>query len=146
MATYQVYVNKGTLGAKEKESVAQAITDVHCELTSTPKYCIQVIIHEVADENRFICGRRYQTNMWINAEVRPHSAEAAEAFMDRLTSEVAKVCNFYQENIWVDLNETVPTNFYRYETIFCEAGEEEAWYNALPQESKDTIKRMLEDI
>ena len=114
MATYQVFVNKGTLGNKEKESVAQAITDVHCEMTSTPKYCIQVIIHEVADENRFICGRRYQTNMWINAEVRPHSAEMAHEYMDKLTGEVSKVCNFYQENIWVDLNETLPTLYWRF--------------------------------
>ena len=146
MATYQVFVNKGTLSDKEKESVAQAITDTHCEISSTPKYCIQVIFHEVTDNNRFICGRRLSTIMWINAEIRPHSPELAEDFMNKLTERVSKVCNFYKENIWVDLNETAPTNFFRYEKVFCEAGGEEAWYNELPQEAKETIARMLEDI
>ena len=75
MPTYQVYVNQNKLDPGQKKAVARAITEGHCRLTGAPEYFVQVIIQEIADENRYICGKQFDRNMWIRGDVRCRTPE-----------------------------------------------------------------------
>ncbi|MDR1621949.1 MAG: 4-oxalocrotonate tautomerase family protein [Synergistaceae bacterium] len=144
MPTYHVYINQGKLSAQQKKNVAAAITEGHVALTGAPKYYVQVIIDEIPDENRFVCGIPFSEHMWIRGDVRCRTPEANKALMMELIERVSKVCDFDSSFIWCDLCSIEPTNIVKFGTVFPPAGEEKAWFGALPDEVKETIQNLLD--
>lgn len=54
MPTYQIYANCGVLSPQQKSAAAVAVTDAHCQQTGAPRYYVQVIFHDIPEENRFV--------------------------------------------------------------------------------------------
>jgi phenylpyruvate tautomerase PptA (4-oxalocrotonate tautomerase family) len=143
MPTYQVYVNQNRLSAQQKKNVAVAITDCHTAQTGAPKYYIQIIINEIPDENRFVGGQQFGQVMWIRGDVRCRTEEQNKALMMELVDRVSKVCDFDKDFIWCDLCNVEPTNIMKFGTVFPPAGQEQAWYDALPDKVKTVIQKLL---
>ena len=144
MPTYHVYVNQGKLSIQQKKDVAAAITEGHVSMTGAPKYYVQVIIDEISEENRFVCGVPFSEHMWIRGDVRSRTPDANKALMMELIERVSKVCDFDSRLIWCDLCSIEPTDIVKFGTVFPPAGEEKAWYDALPGEVKEIIQNLLE--
>ena len=144
MPTYHVYVNENRLTREQKQAVAQAITDGHVAQTGAPPYYVQVIIDEVPDENRFVAGRPMGRHMRIRGDVRCRTPEQNKTLMLELTRRVSGVCDFEQPFIWCDLSSIEPTNILKFGTVFPPAGQEQAWYDALPEAVKTVIKELTE--
>ena len=144
MPTYHVYVNENRLTREQKQAVAQAITDGHVAQTGAPPYYVQVIIDEVPDENRFVAGRPMGRHMWIRGDVRCRTPEQNKALMLELTRRVSGVCDFEQPFIWCDLSSIEPTNIMKFGTVFPPAGQEQSWYDALPEPVKDAIRELMD--
>ena len=144
MPTYHVYVNENRLTREQKQAVAQAITDGHVAQTGAPPYYVQVIIDEVPDENRFVAGRPMVRHMWIRGDVRCRTPEQNKALMLELTRRVSGVCDFEQPFIWCDLSSIEPTNILKFGTVFPPAGQEQAWYDALPEAVKTVIQELTD--
>ena len=144
MPTYHVYVNENRLTREQKQAVAQAITDGHVAQTGAPPYYVQVIIDEVPDENRFVAGRPMGRHMWIRGDVRCRTPEQNKALMLELTRRVSGVCDFEQPFIWCDLSSIEPTNILKFGTVFPPAGQEQAWYDTLPEAVKTVIQELTD--
>lgn len=144
MPTYHVYVNENRLTAGEKQAVAAAITDGHVAQTGAPPYYVQVIIDEVPDENRFVAGRPMGRHMWIRGDVRCRTPEQNKALMLELAERVSRVSGFEKPFIWCDLSSIEPTNILKFGTVFPPAGQEQAWYDALPDRVKALIGELME--
>lgn len=144
MPTYQVYVNKNQLTKEQKNAVAKAITEGHVEKTGAPRYYIQVIIHEIDDENRYVGGIQFGKHMWIRGDVRCRTAEENKELMLELVKRVHEASGFDKNFIWCDLNSIEPSNIIKFGTVFPSAGQEQVWYDALPESVKDTINLLLE--
>ncbi|MDR1832346.1 MAG: tautomerase family protein [Fusobacteriaceae bacterium] len=142
MPTYQVYVNQNKLTKAQKQAIAAAITDGHVAKTGAFPYYVQVIFHEIPDENRYVGGKPYGDHMWIRGDVRKRTPEQNRALMLELTERISAVCDFRKSDVWIDLNATEPTNILKFGTIFPPAGQEQAWYDALP----DEVKRLIGDL
>lgn len=61
-----------------------------------------------------------------------------------LAERVQAASGFDRDFIWCDLCSIEPTNILKFGTVFPPAGQEEAWYQALPEAVKATIQRLLE--
>nr|WP_326185547.1 4-oxalocrotonate tautomerase family protein [uncultured Oscillibacter sp.] len=144
MPTYQVYVNQNKLTFQQKKAVATAITEGHCAQTGAPKYYVQVIINEIPDENRFVCGQQFGKHMWIRGDVRCRTPEQNKNLMLELVGRVSEVCDYEKDFIWCDLCSIEPTNIVKFGTVFPPAGQEQAWYDALPDQVKDVIQALLD--
>ena len=105
---------------------------------------MQVIIDEVPDENRFVAGRPMGRHMWIRGDVRCRTPEQNKALMLELTRRVSGVCDFEQPFIWCDLSSIEPTNILKFGTVFPPAGQEQAWYDALPEAVKTVIQELTD--
>jgi phenylpyruvate tautomerase PptA (4-oxalocrotonate tautomerase family) len=145
MPTYQVYVNENKLSDRQKADVASAITEGHIAMTGAPKYYVQVIIHEIPDENRFVGGVAFSKHMWIRGDVRIRTPEENKALMLELTDRVSKVCDYEKAFIWCDLSGIDPANILKFEMVFPPAGQEQAWYDSLPDEVKDIIRKLIDE-
>lgn len=143
MPMYQVYVNQGKLTAQQKQDVASAITDGHVARTGAPQYYVQVVIHEIPPENRFVGGRRFGDHMWIRGDVRCRTPEQNKALMLELVDRVHTACGFDRAFIWCDLCSIEATNIVRFNAVCPSAGQEKAWYDALPDAAKDIIQKLL---
>lgn len=141
MPTYQVYVNQGSLSPQEKKDVALAITDAHTEQTGAPRFFVQVIIHEVLDENRFIGGEPSGSMMWIRGDVRARSAEQNKDLMLGVVERVAAVCGFDKNHIECFLCSIEASNMMGFGTLIPRSGEEKEWFDALPGDIKALIKK-----
>lgn len=143
MPTYQVYVNEGRLDAGQKAAVAAAITDAHAAQTGAPKYYVQVVVNEIPDGNRFVSGVKFGRHIWIRGDVRIRTPEQNRELMLALVEGVHRASGFERGMIWCDLAAVEPTNIFKFGAVFPPAGHEQAWYDALPEEAKETIKRLV---
>lgn len=143
MPTYQVYVDQNRLTVLQKQAVAAAITEGHCAQTGAPNYYVQVIIHEIPDGNRFVGGQPFDKHMWIRGDVRCRTAEQNKNLMLDLVGRVSEVCDYKKDFIWCDLCNIEPSNIIKFGTVFPAAGQEQAWYDALPDAVKDVIQMLL---
>lgn len=145
MPTYQVFVNQGKLTPSQKQAVAVAITDSHVGKTGAPRYYVQVIFNDVPDDNRYVAGKRFGKHMWIRGDVRIRTPEQNKELMLDMVDRVHEASGFDRNFIWCDLCPIEPTSIVKFGTVFPPAGAEKAWYDALPTDVKEVIRKLLED-
>lgn len=142
MPTYQVFANQGKLSAEQKRKAARAITEGHCAVTGAPDYYVQVIVNEVPEENRFVCGKPQSEVVWIRGDVRSRTPEQDKALMLELVKRVAEECSLDPDMIWIDLCAVEATDILKFGTVFPPAGQEKAWQEALPERVKERILQL----
>lgn len=82
--------------------------------------------------------------MWIRGDVRCRTPEQNKNLMLELVGRVSEVCDYEKDFIWCDLCSIEPTNIVKFGTVFPPAGQEQAWYDALPDQVKDVIQALLD--
>ena len=144
MPSYQVFARKGSLSDKQKEKLASAITEGHCKVTGAPDYYVQVIIQEVPEENRYICGKKAGDVIWIRGDVRCRTPEENRKLMETLMTGAAEACGCDPDWVWCDLCGIQATDILKFGTVFPPAGQEKAWQEALPERVKEKIRCLRE--
>ena len=142
MPTYQVFVGRDRLTKEGKQAVATAITEGHVAVTGAPVYYVQVIIHEVPEDNLFIGGKPFSGHMWLRGDVRCRTPEVDGRLMTELVKRVSRASGFDRAFIWCDLCGIEPTDIMKFEAVFPSAGEEKAWYEGLPDRAKKAIEKI----
>lgn len=143
MPTYNVVVKPNTLTEEQKLRVAQAITDEHHEATGAPKFYVQVIIDEIPGRKRFVSGYPCEKQMGICGYIRSGRNDKQRAdLMRNLADRVAKAAGLDSNTIWCDLVMVEPANILKYGCVFPPPGEEQAWFEGLPDNAKQIIEKI----
>lgn len=140
MPTYVCAVPAGLLSDAQKSSIAQAISRIHSAATGAPTYFVQVVIDE-GPVTRFLGGQRADGQIWIRGDIRAgRHQDVRKALMLDIMHAVADIARIKQSEVWVYLCNLEPTDMVEYGHVLPAPGEEEAWFDALPDDLKRYLK------
>lgn len=133
MPTYVCSVRPGVLDDAKKAEIARAITRNHSAATGAPTYFVQVVIEET-DAARFLGGEPADDQIWIRADIRSgRSVEQRSGLMLAIMRDVAAIAAVDESKIWVYLCNLEPTDMVEYGHVLPLPGEEQAWFDGLPE-------------
>jgi phenylpyruvate tautomerase PptA (4-oxalocrotonate tautomerase family) len=146
MPTYICSTAANRLTSEQRAKIAQAITTVHSEEALAPRYLVQVIFKEVGTSENYIGGKPAPTShIWIRADIRAGRTELQRTTLQlRMAREVSEIAGSSLDNIWIYLNELLPTNMVEFGQLLPQPGEETQWFHGLPgalQERLSTLEK-----
>ena len=140
MPTYVCSVPKGLLTAAQKTAIAEAISRIHSEATGAPQFFVQVIIDENQSADRFLGGRLTASHIWIRGDIRAgRTKEQREKLILNIMKEVSRITALDENSIWIYLCNLEPTDMIEYGHVLPAPGEEQAWFEKLPQSLQDYL-------
>lgn len=146
MPTYVCSVRPGLLTDEQRAAIAGAISRIHSEATGAPTYFVQVVIDESSARTRFLGGEPASGHIWIRGDIRAGRPEAVrQAMMLQMMRAVSAITGVEESGIWVYLCNLAPTDMVEYGHVLPAPGEEQAWFEGLPDELKDYLSRLGTD-
>lgn len=144
MPTYTCWSQRIRISREAKQRIAEAITDAHHEIALAPKYLVQVIFNEVEPDSYFIAAQSASENhIWVQATIRSGRTEKQkEELLLRLTQEIALILGIPNEEVWVYITEIPGSNMTEYGRLLMEPGEEEKWFNSLPEGLRERLTEL----
>jgi phenylpyruvate tautomerase PptA (4-oxalocrotonate tautomerase family) len=140
MPTYVCSVPTGLFDAAQKISIAEAISRIHSEATGAPQFFVQVVIDENQSKDRFLGGRLTTNHIWIRGDIRGgRTKEQREKLMLDIMKDVSRITGVTENSIWVYLCNLEATDMIEYGHILPAPGEEQAWFEKLPQSLQDYL-------
>lgn len=141
MPTYTVLSTAGTIGPGQRPKLAELITDLHHEVTSAPRYLVQVIFNDLAPGELFLAGQEVsQDHVWIRADIRSGRTEQQKTgLLKQLTARGAETLGIPAAHLWVYVNEIPGANMTEYGQLLPEPGGEAEWFSSLPPQVRDVL-------
>lgn len=140
MPTYVCCTRAGSLDDKQRIAIAQAITRNHSAATGAPPFFVQVVHEEKAESSRFLGGKVVEKHIWIRGDVRAgRSVEQRTALMLGIMKDVSAITGVSENDIWVYLCNLDPTDMVEYGHVLPAPGDEQAWFERLPQSLQDYL-------
>lgn len=121
MPLYQCYAPQGSLDDDQREKIAQAITDIHCELTTAPPTFVHVQFH---DRKTAGGDQPIRLSGGIRAG-RPEST--TEQLVSRISAAVSEIGGLAPDSITMRTTETPASWILEGGRVMPEPGEEAAW-------------------
>ena len=98
---------------------------------------MQVIFYEVASGNHYIAGELAEPEqIWIRGDLRGRTEEQKGKILRRILQGVAKSTDAPEEAVWVYLLDIPTTNIAEYGRILPLPGDENFWFEMLPESLK----------
>ncbi|MGH1492555.1 MAG: tautomerase family protein [Acidimicrobiales bacterium] len=121
MPLYQCYAPPGSLDDEQRVKVAQAITDIHCELTTAPPTFVHVQFH---DRNTAGDAQPIKLSGGIRAG-RPDAV--TEELVSRISAAVSEIGGLAPDSITMRTTETPASWILEGGRVMPEPGQEAAW-------------------
>ncbi len=102
MPTYTVTATSNRLSPSEKQSIVNAITQIHSQEGRAPEYLVQVIFNELSAGNHFINKRPVPADqMWVNGIIRAGRSDAQKtAMVTRIMNECSEAMRVDPSYVW----------------------------------------------
>ena len=144
MPTYVCFVQASRLTPDQKSKIAKAITAAHSEEMAAPRYLVQVIFQEFRPAEVFIGGQpASESQIWVYGDVRIGRTDAQRlAVQSRIAAEVGKIAGCAPDDMWVYINELLPTNMVEFGHVLPLPGHEEEWLHHLPEQLRERLTRL----
>ena len=144
MPTYICSTSANRLTGEQRAKIAETITTVHSEEALAPRYLVQVIFREVAPTENYIGGKPAPlSHIWIRADIRAGRTELQRTTLQlRMAREVSKIAGSSMDDIWIYLNELLPTNMIEFGHLLPQPGQEKQWFESLPPEVQQRLGKL----
>lgn len=124
MPLYRCTCPEGRLTDHQRERIAQAFTDIHCELTGAPRTFVHAQFHHRA-------ARPGHPEFELHAGIRAGRDDAlAQRLVARCIDAVAQIANVSQHQIGMRTSSTPASWILEGGRVLPEPGEEDAWLAA----------------
>jgi phenylpyruvate tautomerase PptA (4-oxalocrotonate tautomerase family) len=141
MPTYVCSAPEGLLDSQKKSAIAKAMTQLHAEYTGAPAYLVQTVIEEKPAGNRFLGGEPSADHIWVRADIRGgRLPEKRSALMVAICKDVSRISGVPEEKIFVYVCNLEPTDTLEYGRVLPQPGQEQAWFDALPESLKTYLR------
>ncbi len=143
MPTYVCSVARHSVNDEQKAAIAEAISRVHSEETGAPSFFVQVVIEEKEPSDRFLGGSRETKHVWVRGDIRAgRTDEQRNAMMLRIMKEISKITKVKEDDVWVYLNNLVPTDMVEYGHVLPQVGKETEWFDSLTNSLQKYLKSL----
>lgn len=144
MPTYLVTTCVRSLSPDAKARIAKEITRVHQEVTGAQKFFAEVIFRDVPREDFFMGGKPLQHDtIYVHGHIRSGRTEAQkQSLISKMVTVVAAEADVPTRCIWIYINEIPPSNMAEFGHILPQPGEENSWYQGLPEYDRKFLENL----
>ena len=144
MPTYTVKYSNIYLSKKQKNSIANDITNTHSKITGANSFFAQVIFQKNQRDSHFMGGKLVKTKeIFLNGQIRSgRTAKVKKQLILGLRKILIKNTNLRKENVWVYLEDLLPDQMIEYGEVLPKSGQEKKWFNSLTQSLKKRLRKM----
>jgi phenylpyruvate tautomerase PptA (4-oxalocrotonate tautomerase family) len=139
MPFYQCLVPAGSLSADNRSALAEAITEIHCNVTGAPRGFVNVLFAEYDPANYFTAGKPNRCSV-IGGSIRAgRDRETRARLLTELSQAWVSITGQEARSILIALNDVDPTSIMEAGLIMPAPGEEEEWL----QRNQDVLGELL---
>jgi phenylpyruvate tautomerase PptA (4-oxalocrotonate tautomerase family) len=127
MPFYQCLVPAASLSADDRSALAEAITEIHCNVTGAPRGFVNVLFVEYDPATYFTAGKPHKCSV-IGASIRAgRDRETRARLLTELSQAWVSITGQDPRSILIALNDVDPTSIMEAGLIMPAPGEEADW-------------------
>ncbi|SON62619.1 hypothetical protein MSIMFI_04146 [Mycobacterium simulans] len=127
MPFYQCLVPAGSLSAESRSALAEAITEIHCNVTGAPRGFVNVLFVQYDPACYFTAGRPNTCSV-INGNIRAgRDRETRARLLTELSQAWVSITGQDARSLLIGLNDVDPTSIMEAGLIMPAPGEEAEW-------------------
>jgi len=131
MPVYQCVVPPDTLTQAQRSGVAEALTNIHCEVTGAPAEFVNVIFNDLAPDSAFTAGKPAKTAIVAGNIRAGRPPEVRLQLLERISDAWMEITGWAKEDLVVSVADVPASWVMEKGLIMPEPGEEEAWLRRL---------------
>ena len=144
MPTYTVKYSNFNLSKKQKNSIANDISNTHSKFTGANTFFAQVIFQKNEKDAHFMGGRLVKTKeIFLNGQIRSgRTSKVKKQLILSLRKILIKNTKLQSDFVWVYLEDLLPNQMIEYGEILPKSGQEKKWFSSLSPSLKKRLKKM----
>tara|TARA_B100000963_G_scaffold27325_1_gene20349 strand:+ start:117 stop:563 length:447 start_codon:yes stop_codon:yes gene_type:complete len=144
MPTYTVKYSNFNLSKKQKNSIANDITNTHSKFTGANTFFAQVIFQKNEKNSHFMGGKLIKTKeIFLNGQIRAgRTLKVKKNLILGLKKILIKNTNLRSDFVWVYLEDLSPDQMIEYGEVLPKSGHEKKWFNSLSPSLKKRLQQM----
>ena len=144
MPTYTVKYSNINLSQKQKNSIANDITNTHSKFTGANTFFSQVIFQKNQKNSHYMGGKIVKTKeIFLNGQIRAgRTSKVKKQLILGLKKILIKNTKLQSDFVWVYLEDLLPNQMIEYGEILPKSGQEKKWFNQLPKKLKNKLLKL----
>jgi phenylpyruvate tautomerase PptA (4-oxalocrotonate tautomerase family) len=144
MPTYTVKYSNFNLSQKQKNSIADDISNTHSKYTGANTFFAQVIFQKNEKNAHFMGGKLVKTKeIFLNGQIRAgRTLKVKKKLILGLRKILIKNTKLRSDFVWVYLEDLLPDQMIEYGEVLPKSGKEKKWFNSLKPNLKKRLKKL----
>ena len=144
MPTYIVKCSNLNISQKQKNSLANDISNTHSKFTGANTFFAQVIFQKNIKNSHFMGGKLVKTKeIFLNGQIRAgRTSEVKKQLILGLRKILIKNTNLKKDFVWVYLEDLLPNQMIEYGEVLPKSGRERKWFNSITSSLRKRLKKM----
>ncbi len=144
MPTYIVKYSNINLSQKQKNSIANDISNTHSKFTGANTFFAQIIFQKNEKKAHFMGGKIVKTKeIFLNGQIRAgRTSKVKKELILGLRKILIKNTRLRSDFIWVYLEDLLPAQMIEYGEVLPKSGQEKKWFNSLTPSLRKRLKKM----
>ena len=144
MPTYTVKYSNFNLSQKQKNSIANDITNTHSKFTGANTFFAQVIFQKNEKNAHFMGGKIVKTKeIFLNGQIRAgRTLKVKKQLILGLRKVLIKNTKLRSDFIWVYLEDLLPAQMIEYGEVLPKSGYEKKWFNSLTPHLRKRLRKL----
>ena len=144
MPTYTVKYSNFNLSQKQKNFIANDITNTHSKFTGANTFFAQVIFQKNEKNSHFMGGTLVKTKeIFLNGQIRfGRTLKVKKQLILGLRKILIKNTNLKKDYVWVYLEDLLPDQMIEYGEVLPKSGQEKKWFNSLTPNLRKRLRKM----
>ena len=144
MPTYTVKYSNFNLSQKQKNSIADDISNTHSKYTGANTFFAQVIFQKNEKNAHFMGGKLVKTKeIFLNGQIRGgRTLKVKKKLILGLRKILIKNTKLRSDFVWVYLEDLLPDQMIEYGEVLPKSGKEKKWFNSLKPSLKKRLKKL----
>ena len=144
MPTYIVKYSNFKLSQKQKNSLANDISNAHSKFTGANTFFAQVIFQKNEKNAHFMGNKLVKTKeIFLNGQIRAgRTLKIKKKLILGLRKILIKNTKLRSDFVWVYLEELLPDQMIEYGEVLPKSGKEKKWFNSLKPSLKKRLKKL----
>ena len=144
MPTYTVKYSNINLSQKQKNSIANDITNIHSKFTGASNFFAQVIFQKNEKNAHYMGGKLVKTKeIFLNGQIRAgRSSKIKKQLILGLRKVLIENTKLRRDFIWVYLEDLSPDQMIEYGEVLPKSGYEKKWFNSLTPHLRKRLRKM----